>query len=180
MARLPHSQVLSRFRQRRSQSLLSQRKSSDPLAPSPQPPKTCKLFLPGMRGCFCLLLKDTCPTSSPTFPPCSYRGWFHILSLIALFSCSVAKSCPTLCNPVDCSTPGFPVLHWSWSSLKLVFIEWVMPSNHLLLCRPLLLLSMFPSIRVSKWVCSLHQGAKVLKFQLQHQSFQWIFRVDFF
>ena len=63
----------------------------------------------------------------------------------------------------------------SQSSLKLMSIESVMPSNHLILCRPLLLLpSIFPSIRVS----SLHQVAKVLEFQLQHQSFQWIFRTD--
>ena len=48
-------------------------------------------------------------------------------------------------------------------------IESVMPSNHLILCCPLLLLpSIFPSIRVSS-----HQVAKVLEFQLQHQSFQW-------
>ena len=59
-------------------------------------------------------------------------------------------------------------------------IESVMPSNHLILCRPLLLLpSIFPSIQgLFKWVSSLHQVAKVLEFQLQHQSFQWILRTD--
>ena len=63
--------------------------------------------------------------------------------------CSVAKSCPTLCDPMDCSTPGFPVLHYLPELLKLMFIESVMPSNHLILCCPLLLLpSIFPSIRV--------------------------------
>ena len=62
---------------------------------------------------------------------------------------SVAKSCPTLCDPVDCSTPGFPVHHNFWSLLKLVSIELVMPSNHLILCRFLFLLpTIFPSIRV--------------------------------
>ena len=62
---------------------------------------------------------------------------------------SVTQSCPTLCNPMDCSTPGLPVHHHSWSLLKLMCIESVMPSNHLILCRPLLLLlSIFPSIRV--------------------------------
>ena len=67
------------------------------------------------------------------------------------------------------------------SLLKLMSIESVMPSNHLILCRPLLFLpSIFPSIRVFfQWVSSLHQMAKVLEFQLQHQSFQWIFRTDF-
>ena len=68
----------------------------------------------------------------------------------------------------------------SRSLLKLMAIESVIPSNHLFLCRPLLLLpSSFPSIRVFSNVSSSHQVAKVLEFQLQHQSFQWIFRADF-
>ena len=68
----------------------------------------------------------------------------------------------------------------SWSLLKLMSIESVMPSNHLILCRLFLLLpSIFPSIRVFSNVSSLHQMAKVLEFQLQHQSFQWIFRTDY-
>ena len=62
--------------------------------------------------------------------------------------CSVAKPCLTLCDPMDCSTPGFPSFTISRSLLKLVSIESVMPSNHLVLCHPLLLLpSIFPSIR---------------------------------
>ena len=65
--------------------------------------------------------------------------------------CSVAKLYPTLCDPIDCSTPGLPVLSItnSQSLLKPMSIEPVMPSKHLILCRPLLLLpSVFPSIRV--------------------------------
>ena len=62
---------------------------------------------------------------------------------------SVAQSCPTLCDPMDCSTSGLPVHHQLWSLLKLMSIKLVMPSNHLNLCRPLLLPpSIFPSIRV--------------------------------
>ena len=62
---------------------------------------------------------------------------------------SVTQSCPTLCNPMDCSTPGLPVHYHSQSLLKLMSIESVMPSNHLILCHPLLLLpSIPPSIRV--------------------------------
>ena len=50
---------------------------------------------------------------------------------------------------MDCSTPGFPVLHHLWSLLKLMSTESVIPSNHLILCHPLLFLpSIFPSIRV--------------------------------
>ena len=63
----------------------------------------------------------------------------------------------------------------SWSSLKSMSIVSVMPSNHLILCCPLLLLpSIFPSIRVfSSESAGHHQVAKGLDFQLQHQSFQW-------
>ena len=54
-----------------------------------------------------------------------------------------------LCDPMDCSAPGLPVHHNSQSLLKLMSIKLVMPSNHLILCHPLLLPpSIFPSIRV--------------------------------
>ena len=74
----------------------------------------------------------------------------HILAtpISAQFS-SVAQSCPTLCDPMNRSMPGFPVHHHSWSLPKLMSIESVMPSNHLILCHPLLLLpSIFPRTRV--------------------------------
>ena len=94
--------------------------------------------------------------------------------------CSVAQLCLTLCHPMDCSTPGFLSFTISRSLLRLMSIESVMPSNHLILCCPLLLLpSIFPRIRVFSWVSSSHQVAKISQLQLQHQSFQWIFRVDF-
>ena len=58
---------------------------------------------------------------------------------------SVTQLCPTHCDPMDCSTPGFPVHH---ELLELTQTH-VMPCNRLILCRPLLLLpSIFPSIRV--------------------------------
>ena len=69
----------------------------------------------------------------------------------------------------------------SQSLLKLMSIESVMPSNHNILCLPLLLLpSICPSIRGFSNESALHTMcvAKVLELQLQHQSFQWIFRVD--
>ena len=69
----------------------------------------------------------------------------------------------------------------SQSPPKPMSIESVMLSNHLILCRPLLLLpSIFPSIRVFSNVSSSYQVAKVLEFQLQHQSFQRTPRTDFF
>ena len=67
----------------------------------------------------------------------------------------------------------------SRSSLKLMSIESVMPSSHLILCRPLLLLPPIPpSIRVFQWVNSSHEVTKVLEFQLQHQPFHWTPRTD--
>ena len=62
---------------------------------------------------------------------------------------SVAQLCPTLCDPMDCSMPGFLSITNSRSLFKLMSIESVMPYNCLILCHPLLLLpSIFPSIRV--------------------------------
>ena len=68
----------------------------------------------------------------------------------------------------------------SWSLLKLMSIGSVMPSNHLILCCPLLP----PAFNLSqhqglfKWVRSSYQVAKIPELELQHQSFQWIFRTD--
>ena len=63
---------------------------------------------------------------------------------------SVAQSCPTPSNPMNHGTPGLPVHHQLLESTqKLMSVESVMPSNHLILCHPLLLLpSILPSIRV--------------------------------
>ena len=70
---------------------------------------------------------------------------------------SVAQSCLTLCDPMDCSTPGFTVHQNSQSLLRLTSIKLVMPSNHLILCLPLLLPpSVFASIRVFSSESVLH------------------------
>ena len=75
--------------------------------------------------------------------------WVHLWALYSVQFSSVAQSCPTLCDPLNRSTPGLPVHHQLPSPPKPISIESVMPSNHLILCRPLLLLpSIFPSIRV--------------------------------
>ena len=71
---------------------------------------------------------------------------FHISSVQFI---SVAPSYLTLCNSMDCSMPGFLSITNSQSLLKLMSIKSVLPSNHLILSRPLLLLpSIFPSVRV--------------------------------
>ena len=73
---------------------------------------------------------------------------FENLKYGSIESSSAAQSCPTLCDSMDCSTPGFTV-HHHLLELSQTHVHWVMmPSNHLILCCPLLLLPwIFPSIR---------------------------------
>ena len=94
---------------------------------------------------------------------------------------SVSQSCPTLCNPMDCSMPGLPV-HRQLPEFTQTHVHWlsdaIQPSHPLLSPSPPV---PNPSQHQSlfQWVNSLHEVAKVLEFQLQHQSFQWIFRTGF-
>ena len=94
---------------------------------------------------------------------------------------SVTQSCPTLCDPMNHSTPGLPV-HHQLVEFTQTHVHWVSdaikPSHPLSSPSPLAL-SFSQHQGLFKWVSSLHQEAKVLEFQLQHQSFQWIFRIDF-
>ena len=79
--------------------------------------------------------------------------------------CLVAQSCLTLCNPMDCSRQVSLSFTISWSLFKLMSIELVIPSNHLILCHPLLLLlSIFPITGVFSNE-SAHQVTKVLELQ---------------
>ena len=76
---------------------------------------------------------------------------------------------------MDCSTPGLPVHHQLLELTKLMSIESVMPSNHLILCGPLLLMpSVFPSIRVfsNESALRIRWPEHQMALQLQHQSFQ--------
>ena len=116
---------------------------------------------------------------------CSFSAGFQIQIILLIlrsfqFS-SVTQICPTLCNPMDCSTPSLLVYH-QLPEFAQTHVHWVgdaiQPSHCLASLSP-------PAFNLSqhhgllKWVSSSHQVAKVLKFQLQHQSFQWIFRTDF-
>ena len=107
---------------------------------------------------------------------------YHLKFLISSWGqfSSVARLCPTLCNPMDCSTPGLPV-HHKLPEFTQTHDHWVsdaiQPSYPLLSLLPTFNLSQHQ--RLLKWVSSSNQVAKVLEFQLQHQSFQWIFRTDF-
>ena len=93
----------------------------------------------------------------------------------------VAQSCPILCDPMDCSTPGFPVHH---QLLELAQTHVHTVGDAIKQSHPLSSPSP-PTFNLSQhqglfqWVSFLHQVAKILEFQLQQQSFQWIFRTDF-
>ena len=105
---------------------------------------------------------------------CNTYTWTHCCG------CSVTKSCPTLCNPMDCSTRGFPVLHCLLEFAQ-TQVHWIgdaiQPSHPLSPSSPVLNLSQRQ--RLFQWISSSHQVAKLSELQLQHQSFQWIFRTDF-
>ena len=99
---------------------------------------------------------SSCPLLNTFNSSCDLN--FQISSYISpiQFS-SVAQSCLTLCNPMNRSMPGLPVITNSQSLLKVTPIESVMPSSHLILCRPFLLLSPIPpSIRVFSNESILH------------------------
>ena len=93
----------------------------------------------------------------------------------------VAQSCPTLSDPMDCSTPGFPVHHQlpEFTQIHVHRVGDTIQPFHPLSSpfSPTLNLSQHQGL--FQWASSSHQVAKVLEFQLQHQSFQWIFRTDF-
>ena len=105
---------------------------------------------------------------------------YNIMWILYTFSAVQSHSCVQLCDPLDCSTPGFPIHH---QLLELVQThvhsvgDAIQPSHLLLSPSP-------PAFNLSQhqglfqWVSSSHQMAKVLEFQLQHQFFQWIFRTD--
>ena len=93
--------------------------------------------------------------------------------------CLVAQWCPGLCNPMDCSMPGFPALH-HLPEFAQTHLHWVgdaiQPSCPLASpSSPAFNLSQHQGL--FQWVGSSHQMAKVLEHQLQHQSFQCLFRL---
>ena len=118
----------------------------------------------------------------PTLLTLEHQMPFQTLSLYIHSSTwnaysSVAQTCLTPCDPMDCSMPGLPVHHQLQEFIQ-THVHWVsdaiQPSHPLSSPSP-------PAFNFSQhqglfqWVSSLHQVAKVLQFQLQHQSFQWIF-----
>ena len=94
---------------------------------------------------------------------------------------SVAQSCPTLCDPMNHSTPGLPVHHHlpDFTQTHVHRVGDAIQPSHPLTSPSPPTFNLSQHQGLSKWVSSSHQVAKVLEFQLQHQSFQWIFRTDF-
>ena len=97
------------------------------------------------------------------------------LLLFYYYHFSSVQSCPTLCDPMNCSTPGLPVYHQLPEFIQ-THVHWVgdaiQPSHPLSSPSPPV---PNPSQQqgLFQWVNSSHEVAKVLEFQLQHQSFQW-------
>ena len=103
----------------------------------------------------------------------------NLLPFTVQFS-SATQSCPTLCNPMNCSTPGFPV-YYQLPELTQTHVHQVgdaiQPFHPL--STPSTTFNLSQHQGLFQWVSSSHQVVKVLEFQPQHQSFQWIFRTDF-
>ena len=113
-----------------------------------------------------------------------YLLWlWNVLSILPkrCHCCSVAQACLTLCDPMDCSMTGFPILHYILEFAQ-THVHWIgdaiQPSHPLSSPSP-------PALSLShhqglfQRVNSSHQVAKVLELQRQHQSFTWMFRIDF-
>ena len=110
----------------------------------------------------------------------SSKRWNLWIIKVNWISSSVAQSCPTLWDPMDCSTPCFPV-HYQLPELAQTHVhrvgDAIQPSHPLSSPSP-------PAFNLSQhqglfqWISFSHQVAKVLEFQLLHQSFQWTPRTD--
>ena len=103
---------------------------------------------------------------------------FNIIKDSVQFS-SISQSCPTLCNPMNCSTPGLPVHHQlpEFTQIHVHRVsDAIQPSHPLWSPSPPAPIP--PSISLFQWVNTSHEAAKVLEFQLQHHSFQRNPRAD--
>ena len=133
---------------------------SESLSTAAEAPRSCAGTYQMIRADFRLMMTDDPPSLSSS--SLGLRGQTH-----AQFS-SVAQLCPTLCDPMDCSTPGFPVHHQLPEFTQTHVLELVMPSSHLILSSP-----SPPALNLFQHqVFSNKSVLRILEFQLQHQSFQ--------
>ena len=109
-----------------------------------------------------------------------YMSLLHQFSSVQ-FS-SVAQSCPTLCDPMNHSMPGLPVHHQlpEFTQTHVHLVGDAIQASHPLSSPSPPAPNPSQNQGLFQWVNSLHQVAKVLEFQLQHQSFQWTLRTDLF
>ena len=151
------------------------------------------IYLPWSDGLDAMIFVLWMLNFKPAFPLTSFtfiKRLFTSSSLFAIgvLSCvvvditfsSVAQSCPNFWDPIDCRIPGFSV-HHQFLEVTQIHVHWVSdaikPSHPLSPPSP-------PALNLSQhqglfqWVSASHKVAKVLEFQLQHQSFQWICRTD--
>ena len=140
--------------------------------------RVCLICLGISKACYLAGAKWIVIESTDGWVTIGKKEWLRSISSVQ--SSPVAQSCPTLCDPMNRSTPGLPVHH-----LLLEFTQThvhrvgdaIQPSHPLSSPSPS---APNPSHHqgLFQWVNSLHQVAKVLEFQLQHQSFQWTPRTD--
>ena len=171
-----------------------------PSCPSPTPAVHSNSH-PSSRWCHTAISTSvvplsSCPKSLPaseSFPMSQLFAWggqstgvsalaplvFSKALTVYQFS-SVTQLCPTLCDPMDCRMPGLPVHHQlpEFTQTQCALSWWCHPTISSSVVPFSSCLQSFPA-SVSFLVSSLHQVAKILEFQLQHQSFQWILRTNF-
>ena len=130
-----------------------------------------------------LLRVSYCLTKSLSIPPGSQSSTWRSNLLVSPQSVSSVQFLSHIwlfATPWTTARQASLSITNSRSLIKLLCIELVTPSNHLILLSPSPpTFNLFQHQGLFKWVSSSHQVAKVLEFQLQHQSFQWIFRTDF-
>ena len=139
---------------------------------SPLQPAYSKFNEPGPSSLHTFFLRFTFLKFSVSFK----------LKIISIQFSSVQSLSPVwLCDPMNCSTPSLPIQH-QLPEITQTHVHWVsdviQPSHPLSSLSPLAF-NLSQHQGLFKWVSSSHQVAKVLEFQLQHQSFQWTFRTDF-
>ena len=117
-------------------------------------------------------------------PPSSALGYLLSVSIdfysASVQFSSVAQSCPTLCDPMNRSMPGLPV-HHQLPEFNQTHVHWVgdaIQQSYPLLSPSSVAFNLSQHQGLFKWVSSSHQVAKILAFQLQHESFQWTLRTD--
>ena len=133
----------------------------------------------GLNLCICLLYNEY--HNSQGLSPTRQMKEAWVLTFCShCYYCSVAHSCPSLFDPMDYSTPDLPVPHHllKFAQIHVHCIGDAIQSSHPLMPSSSVL-NFSQHQGLFQWVGCSHQMTKILELQLQHQSFQWVFMVDF-